>query len=418
MELRLHPALQRAQLLAEHKRYTEAEREIRHLLAERPDEVMALIILTEILLAQEKLGEAEEAAQQLLQLEPASGISHYLMARLREAQERNREAIDAIQTAIRLDPTDPDYHGLHAIILFGDRQHDAALEAAEKGLSLDPEHLNCLNVRSRLLFKLGRKQEAVETIDKALEQDPDNAITHANYGWACLEKGDPKQALVHFRASLQQDPTLEFSKEGMKEALKGRYWVYRQYLRYSFWIGNRSKQQQWIFLIGLYVAFRFLRSVADSNENLAPFLWPLIGLYLLFAVSSWLMQPLGNLFLMLNTYGRYILTESERKAARMVGVALGISLLSFLIMAFTDSDTFFILGFVAFTLMVPLGSMDRPSRPKDRRFLRICTLAMLALGLGAALLEAADHGIAYTAFITYILGFLGYQFLANAKIAR
>ncbi|WP_224995376.1 tetratricopeptide repeat protein [Cesiribacter sp. SM1] len=418
MEIKLHPALQRAQLLAEHKRFAEAERELRQLLAETPEHVYALYILAEILLEQERLADAEEVVHQVLHLQPASAPSHYLHARLLSAQDLPKQAIEAIQQAISLDPTDPDYHGMHAIILFSNRQREAALEAAEKGLSFDPEHINCLNVRSRVLFKLGRKQEAVQTIDKALEQDPGNAITHANYGWAWLEKNDPKQALEHFRAALQLDPTLDYAKEGMTEAMKGRYWLYRQYLRYAFWIANQSKRNQWIFLIGLYVAFRFIRSAADANETLAPFLMPLIVLYILFAFSSWLLGPLGNLFLMLNPYGRYALSESDRRTAGYVGMALATSVAGFISWAIVGNDGLLALGFLGFSMMVPLGSMNTPDKPKDKRFLVIYTLGLLLVGAGAVVLSLLSSNLTNGLSFVYLIGFMAYQWIANAKIMR
>jgi tetratricopeptide (TPR) repeat protein len=418
MEIKLHPALQRAQLLAEHKRFAEAERELRQLLAETPDHVYALYILAEILLEQERLADAEEVVHQVLHLEPASAPSHYLHARLLSAQDLPKKAIEGIQQAISLDPTDPDYHGIHAIILFSDRQYEAALEAAEKGLSFDPEHINCLNVRSRVLFKLDRKQEAVQTIDKALEQDPDNAVTHANYGWAWLEKNDPKQALEHFRTALQLDPTLDYAKEGMSEAMKGRYWVYRQYLRYAFWISNQSKRNQWIFLIGLYVAFRFIRSAADANEALAPFLMPLIVLYILFAFSSWLLGPLGNLFLMLNPYGRYALSEGDRRTAGYVGMALATSVAGFIGWGIMGNEGLMALGFLGFSMMVPLGSMNAPDKPKDKRFLTIYTLGLLLVGAGAVVLSLLNNSLTNGLSFVYLLGFMAYQWIANAKIMR
>lgn len=416
MEIKLNPVLQRAQLLVEHKRYAEAERELRQLLMQEPGHLLAQLMLTEALLEQEKVKEAEESVHAALSLEPGASIVHYTHARVLYAREKNRAAIEAVQQAIALDPDDAAYYGLLAAMQMQERQHEEALASAEKGLSFDPEHVLCLNIRSRMLFKLNRKQEAVQTIDKALEQDPSNAATHANYGWAWLEKNDPQQALEHFRTALQLDPNLDFAREGMKEALKGRYWVYRQYLKYAFWMGNQSSKQQWIFIIGLYVAFRVLRSVADTHEQLAPFLAPLLILYLLFAFSSWLMQPLGNLFLMLNTYGRYMLSEGERRTASYVGASLAVSVLGFAGWGITGLVGLMGLGVLGFSMMIPLGSMDRPSKPKNKRFLLVYTLMLLAVGLAAVSLALLRNDLGNPFTNIYLLGIILYQFVANAKV--
>ncbi|MDB5311521.1 MAG: tetratricopeptide repeat protein [Gemmataceae bacterium] len=46
-------------------------------------------------------------------------------------------------------------------------------------------------------------------------------------GWALLHARQPAEALTHFREALRLDPTNEWARDGLIEALKARYWVYR-----------------------------------------------------------------------------------------------------------------------------------------------------------------------------------------------
>src|SRR5581483_7555851 len=126
------------------------------------------------------------------------------------------------------------------------------------------------------LVKLGRKTEAASTIDGALQRDPENARSHANQGWTYLHRGEPKLAMVHFREALRIDPTLDWARAGMVEALKAHNVIYRWVLRYFLFMSRLNKQARWGILIGGYIGYRVALNVAQTNPTLAPYLWPIV----------------------------------------------------------------------------------------------------------------------------------------------
>src|SRR6185436_32555 len=149
------------------------------------------------------------------------------------------------EEALRLDPYEPGYFAVLASLHYQQRRWKDALAAADQGLAIDPEHNTCLNLRAQALIKLGDKGAAADTIGEALARRPDDPLTHASQGWALLEKGDPKQAMIHFREALRLKPDLEFARIGIIEAMKARNFVYRWLLAYFLWMAKLPRQVQW-----------------------------------------------------------------------------------------------------------------------------------------------------------------------------
>jgi Tfp pilus assembly protein PilF len=53
-----------------------------------------------------------------------------------------------------------------------------------------------------------------------LAMDPDDAHAHANRGWLLLRRGQPDEAMQSFQSALRLDPTLDWARLGMIEAMK------------------------------------------------------------------------------------------------------------------------------------------------------------------------------------------------------
>ena len=253
---------------------------------------------------------------------PDLPFAHYVRGRVLHARDRHEEAEAAVAEAIRLDSENPDYFWLAGAIQFERRRWSAALSLAEQGLAVDPEHAGCVNLRAMALVQLGRKGEAGQAIGAALARDPDNAVTHANQGWALLHQGDHQKVLEHFREALRLEPELEWARAGIVEALKARNVVYRWMLRYFLWMSRLSSQAQWGIILGGYFGYRMLATVARKHEGVAPYAWALMIAYIGFAVMTWLADPLFNLLLRLNRFGRLALSRKQVVSSNCIGLLL------------------------------------------------------------------------------------------------
>ncbi|MBN1118410.1 MAG: tetratricopeptide repeat protein [Bacteroidales bacterium] len=410
--------LSRAHVLVEQKRYEDAEREIRNYLATDPQSSEAFKLLAIVFLETKRPDEAETVLRNTLNSEPNDDFIYYLLGRVSLVRKELNEASKLLNQAVALNPMNADYYGVLSSIKEMQKEFKAMLNLAEEGLSIDPENLLCLNNRSTALIKLGRKEEAFQTADKTLELDPENPMTHANYGWTHLEKGDHKKALEHFMESLRIDPNSQYAQVGMMQALKAKYLIYRMFLKYAFWMSNMKGKMQWLVIIGFLVIIRLFRWLAAEMPETRLVFVPVIALYILFAISTWVIGPLSNLFLRFNFYGKYLLSQLEKLAASFTGVSLLIGFTGVILYLVLKQEAYLALAAFGIIMMIPLGSMFSSNTKKGKTIFIAYTATMFILG-AFALAISFKTGIAINGLsFIFILMFVGFQFLANFLLIR
>jgi tetratricopeptide (TPR) repeat protein len=409
--------LARARLLLAQSRPADAERETVLALAEQPDDPGALAMLALSRVDLQKNAEALAAARAAVGLAPDDPYFHYVHGFVLHRLDQNDEAYEAAHEALRLAPDEADYFSLLAGIELSRRNWSLALAASEQALALNPEHVNAANLRAMALVRLGRKEEATLTVDHALHRAPENAFSHANQGWNCLHRNDPRRAQDHFREALRLDPTLDYAREGMLEALKARNPVYRAMLAYFLWIGALSGKLQWAFIIGIFFGGRIIGEAAHSQRQLGWILWPLLGLFYAFVYLSWTAMPMFNLLLRFDRFGRHILSRDQRVGSNWFG-AFFLAALAMLGWWFAISRTDDLPLLLAIQLAVVslciAATFGRAG--KARQILGLATVAIALIGFceAGAILLWGDESKAGSALATaFIVGFVGFQVLAN-----
>ena len=406
----------RAQILLQQKKYDEASQLLGDILRQDPANIHVLAMLSEVKLHLDQRREAEDLINSAIGLAPDESVLYYIKARIVYQLERYDEAERLLQHAIVLDPQDAAYFSLLASIKLERKQFDEGLRLADKALELDPENVLALNARSTALLKLDRKDDAFRTIEGALAEDPNNAYTHSNYGWGLLEKGDHNKALSHFREALRNDPNFRYAQAGMMEALKARYWFYRVFLKYVFWISNLTAKYQWGVILGLYFGTRLLSSVAERNPTLQPFLTPVIVVLALIAFSTWVITPLSNLFLRLNPFGKHLLDQKEIQSSNFVGISLLLFVAGLAGYLFTGAAPWLALAGYGFAMMVPFSAMFTPAKYNS---LTIYAGAMAVIGALAVLTSFATGELVNGFSSIFLIGFIAFQWIVNfVKIRR
>ncbi|MES2733183.1 MAG: tetratricopeptide repeat protein [Bacteroidota bacterium] len=408
--------INRVGILIQQKKYTEAERLLKDLLNDHPNDAYVLSLLSEVNLQQDKIENASTLINSAIGINPEFGHLFYIKARILIEQDEYDDAEENIQQALELDPTDADCFSLWASIKLARKQYENALELANKALELDAENILGLNIRSTALLKLNNTEEAFKTIEGALREDPNNAYTHSNYGWSLLEKGDHKKALAHFREALKNDPNFEYAQAGMVEALKANNIFYKLFLKYSFWIGNLTKKNQWGVIIGFYIGTRVLKAIAKTNETLQPYLIPVIVLLSIIAFSTWIITPISNLFLRLNAYGKHLLNKKEKMSSNFVGVSFLIFLSGVIGYFIASDDKFLTIAVFGFSMMLPYSAMFSPA--KSKYSLMIYAGVMTLIGLGAILNTFITGEIFNVLTPIFILGFAAFQWIANYLLIK
>ena len=423
---------ERAWAALSHDRWDMAEREWRMALVEAPDDATAHAGLAIALTEQERFEEAQREADAAVGLAPDVGFMHQTRARVLRDRRHFSEARTAAEEAIRLDPDDPNNHCVLASIHLHQQRWADCLAAADAGLALDPEHDGNTNLRALALTHLGRQDEASATIAGALQRAPENSLTHTNQGWALLHRNQPKAALEHFREALRLDPTNDWAREGLLTALKAQNRVFRVLLAYFLFMGRQRGGVRWAIILGILFGQRLLHGVATSHPEWGIVVYPLIALIAVFIYSTWLANPLMNLVMRFDRFGKHALTKDQFAQANLIGVCL------FLAAGLFGIELWLHLGhlpsLMLLLLTIPLTSIHDASPGWPRRMSVIVTTA---LGLIAAFEIFAIH-LLHVALIhqhlgesetllaaaaialmpVYFFGVLGWSLLAVAWIER
>ena len=170
--------------------------------------------------------------------------------------------------------------------------------------------------------------------------------------------------------------------------------MYKWYLKYAFWISKQSSRNQWIFIIGLYVAYRLGVKVLEASD-LTFLIIPLIIIYLVFVLGGWIMEALSNTILLGDSYGKYLLTENEKYSGYAFGGLTITGILGVIAFFVFNNPLYMLFGFTSFCALLPLpGSFLRNSK-KSR---------MLGLFYGIAILCVGFLGMLFTNDIILVGG--------------
>ncbi len=401
--------LSRAELLLHQNRPQEALAEARQALNEDSQNVDALLCVARCHSSLKQHADAVTTAQRAVSLASDEAYAHRILAHVLHLADRDPEAEAAANQALRLDPEDEFSFLARASIRLALRRWADALADAETALSLSPELPEALNLRSIALIQLGRADEAHTTGDFALDRAPDNGMSHAVKGWACLHQSRPHDARPHFAEALRLEPDLEYARHGMLEALKATNPVYRGMLIYFLWMGRQSGRVQWAFILVTLFGLRIVRGIAAQNPTLGYVLWPLIGLFYFFIYLTWTAVPMFNLLLRFDRFGRHVLDRDERWGSTLFGLSLLPLIAAGAWWAWGDNqqvDGLLATIYAAMLSVCVAASVQREGR--NRKIL------VGATGVLAAIAVAVLFFGEYTLAVPFVLGFLGFQFLANS----
>lgn len=327
--------IEHATMLYRQGRHREAGAEAHAILSEDPGRIDALMLFA---LCAEGVGrrkDADAAMTRALTVAPESGDVRRVGAALLRMRGRYSEAEAHAGEALRINPHDADAHLELATIAIA-REHWAdAHRSAERGLAIDPEHQGLVQARAAALLNRGEKGAAQTAVRQSLSVDPEDPDAHGLMGMTHLADGQAQIAEVSFREALRLDPTNEAARLGLIEAIKGRHRVYGLMLRGAFWASRFSPRTRVILLIVAYALFQALGKLAERSPELRPFLFPILGVYALACLLTWVAGPALGLLLRLRTGTRSLFPRVEVHAAvatatclALAGGLLGIGLVS------------------------------------------------------------------------------------------
>jgi len=413
---------ERAQLLLAQRRYDLAERELRGILAEDPNDGGSLALLALCILNDsERLTEATETAQRGVTVAPDESLNHYALAACYLRRNRNDEAEAAVQVSLALDPHDADAFAILARANFARQRYQDALDAADQGLAIDPEHGDSSNIRSITLERLGRATEAVAAATQRLKQDPQDPMAHAAHGYTLLNAGNYQAAQVAFREALRLDPSNDVARMGLITALNNRSFVFRSIHKFYVALSRLNSKAAFLLIIGVWLLIQLLSRMAEQVPGLRPFVIPVVILYVLFVVLTWIANPLFNTFLRFHPFGQHLLDRSQRWASNLIAPCLLLSACSLLIgLLFADLLLGILAGAYWLGLAIPIASTFSMEDQKRRMLLGIASVAIALVPVGGTLLSISQGSMAavMVSFQWFAYSLLAVQIGSNLLVLR
>ena len=365
-----------ARVLFNNEEYDKCRRITEGLLNDDPEDANALLLSIHLDLHDKNVEKAESKAEILIEQVPDSAVAYYLMARVK--MEKN--------------------------------SYDKALEAINIALQIDPEDVDAINYKIQIDRLIGNNNKV--SIDNALHLDPENPSSIANHGIQLLHQGDVKGALERLSEALTLDPNNAIAQHGMREAMKSKFWLYRMFYKVGILAARLSGKNLWVIIIGAYIGLRVLKGVAKSNEALQPFLNPIIFVVVGLFYLTWILDPLMNLYLMMNKFGRHLLSKKEKTSATLVGGTLTAAVICLLVFLLTKTDNILMLGIVFFVSIIPFSSFLDPVNESTRKKLVIGMSSLFVIGLIGAVIGSLPLSFIYFGSIFI------YQFLINGILIK
>ncbi|MDA1044630.1 MAG: tetratricopeptide repeat protein [Verrucomicrobia bacterium] len=313
--------IRRGQVLRQQGRAEDAEAFFKQAIADDPEHDYAYFELALCLM--DMPGHRKEALDSIdraIALEPEYSVYHATRAMVLTVLDRGKEALVCAETAIQLDPDSAFARTAKARAYLVLERWAKAEASAREALALDSDDTSAGNILAMALRLQGKLAENAGAVSQLLSDAPEDPLAHLNAGWSALQHGDPKGAEQHFRESLRLDPEFEAAREGLLESFKARSPIFRQYLKYCFFMQRFQQGARFAIIIGIYLAFRFGRAFLMTIHPAAAA--ALTFAYLLLVLWVWVAAGVGNLLILLDRSARLALKRSEAIEGITVGGGL------------------------------------------------------------------------------------------------
>src|SRR5262249_31945410 len=152
-------------------------------------------------------------------------------------------------------------------------------------------------------------------------------------------------------------------------------------LRYFLWMSTLSGKVQWLIIVAIFFGPSLLRGIARQNPWATPVIVPLALAIIAFALLTWVADPLFNLLLRVNRFGRFALSSEQVAASNWVGLCLVASIVLPLILLALEPAMPPLAVAACLLLILPVAATYRCPRGWPRRAMGAYTLALAAIAL-------------------------------------
>lgn len=164
----------RAILLAQQGRTTESRQALLEILAEKPYDETALLILAALALSEGKAGDAIRYSDRAVKYHPSNAMAHSKLGEARLAAGELAAAAESLRRAISLAPAFAEPRRLLATLLDRQGKPLEAIEELRRAVESDPKDDKAWNMLATGEIVSGQPMMALQTLTKALDANPEN----------------------------------------------------------------------------------------------------------------------------------------------------------------------------------------------------------------------------------------------------
>ncbi len=183
-----------------------AENLYRQILAQWPDDPMALQLLGVVYHQRDQNEAAEPLIRRALRISPDLAQAHSNLGNVLVAQGRPREAIACFRRAVRLDARMAMAWNNLANLLSDAGDNTPALQAYRRAIELDPTYAEAWSNLSTVLLEEWQIEQSIAAARRAIQLKPDCASAYLHLGNALAAQCQPQEALAAHRQALHHRP--------------------------------------------------------------------------------------------------------------------------------------------------------------------------------------------------------------------
>jgi predicted O-linked N-acetylglucosamine transferase (SPINDLY family) len=188
------------------RRFDDAERLFKTMLAKEPGNFAALNLLTAVLMSRGRFAEAEAFITRALKINQGSAASFYNYGIILKMLGKPRPALEQFDRALALDPNACDAWNSRGTVRNDLKDYDRAIADFDKALSIDPNCDGALCNKGKSLSLLKRHDEALAAYDSALRLKPDLLEAWLGRGTVLREQQLRGEALAAYIKALALAP--------------------------------------------------------------------------------------------------------------------------------------------------------------------------------------------------------------------
>lgn len=279
----LEKALQKPYAVVHHlirlNKYEHAEKRIKEMLVANPRDETAHLLWGILYEKKGQLSSARKKIEEAIGYNPAYAAAHVILGELLAEGLDVQTGLKHLKEGVRLEPTDADYLATYAGYLQLNGKHKEATGLIKQALKIDPQNAHVLNVAS--IVQPGSKH-----IHHAIEREPNNPLYLNNLGVDHITHRRFAKAVLILHQAVEGDPTNTMFQQNLMLARKAKNLFYRPKHYINVFITERKNG-----IVTFYAIWFLLMFVAKMIYPLA------ILFFILFAIYTWLADPIINLIL-------------------------------------------------------------------------------------------------------------------------